>query len=341
MDKLRRIAEYIETPDDHTAAMAAGRDQLRSHIEQSIGSQQAEQPSSAVGTDAATAGQTVGRGRAGRLPRRWITGTAAAIAAAVVAFAIIVLPAEQVTALGTLAEVVETLPNDAFAGAAIERHTTSRWVDSAPIDVTDPDSEKAVFRVATEETRRTSTDDMIQVETHILGVEFLTDLTAEDEATIEELVGAGTVDTYTYPIDEDHQQRRQKLSDDPVTLEESIRRDIERWGNLDVPDDIEVFEAIIDIHRVYVLTPAERAATLHVLADLPELTSTADGTSVHVLADYETSLGREQRTATFDNEGWLTAETHTYHDGIPDLIDGPVLGFQATYKPPTSVTQTG
>ncbi len=333
MDKLQRIADYVEEPEDHSAAMTAGRERLRHHIEQTINGESVGETVETIDPDAATPVAVAGRVR--WLSRRWITGTAAAVAAALIAFAIIVLPAEQVTALGNLAEVVETLPNETFTNAATERHATKQALDTAPVNIADPDSDMAVIIVTTDETRRTSTDGMIQVEIHTTGIEFLTDLSSGDQAAIEEFLGIGTTDTYTYPIDEEHRQRRQKVSDDPITLEQNIRHDIERWGNPDTPDDIEVFEAIIDMHRVYILTPAERAATLHVLAGLPKLTSTADGTSVHVLADYETSLGREQRTATFNDEGWLTAETHHYHDGIPHLIDGPVVGFDANYQPPT------
>jgi hypothetical protein len=60
---------------------------------------------------------------------------------------------------------------------------------------------------------------------------------------------------------------------------------------------------IIDLHRTYVLTSAERSATLHVLAGLPELAATADGRSVHVQAEYESPNGHEQLAATFDNIG--------------------------------------
>lgn len=335
MEELRRIGDYVEEPEDHSAAMAAGRERLRHHIEQTINGESVGETVGTIDPDASTPVAVAGRGRTRWLSRRWTTGTAAAVAAALIAFAIIVLPAEQVTALGNLADVVETLPNESFINAATERHAAKQALDTAPVDIADPDSDMAVIIVTTDETRRTSVDGMIQVEIHTTGIEFLTDLPTGDQAAIEGLLGVGTTDTYTYPIDEEHRQRRQKVSDDPVTLEQNIRRDIERWGNPDVPDDIEVFEAIIDMHRVYILTPAERAATLHVLAGLPKLTSTADGTSVHVLADYETSLGSEQRTATFNDEGWLTAETHTYHDGVPDLIDGPVVGFDANYQPPT------
>lgn len=318
--ELQQLAVDAEPPEAHRTAALASLDKVIS----------SESPS-----DAPALAPVMPIGKKRR--RTWILRVSAVAAVAAALFAVVVLPAEEVTSLENFARAIEPISNESLTGAVVERHALFRHINAVPFDIDDPLSEDTVVFLTEERTRRISDDGTWQVEERLVDIEFIMDVPPEAERAIEEDLHLGVTQTWTYPPDEDMIKARNKVSDDPETLERNIRSEIERWPNPDIPDSVEVFREVVGLHVSYILTPTERAATLRVLNGIPELITTTDGTTVTVQAEYEDLNGRETETATFDRDGWLIATSYFFHDGIAELIDEPVMASVSTFEPPVLI----
>ncbi len=86
----------------------------------------------------------------------------------------------------------------------MERHATIRALTRLSGDLPEPLNGDIAVIVTTEKTRRTSDDDLVQVTQTITDIEFLTNVPPAEQTVVSDLVGVGTTETWTYPLDDDH-----------------------------------------------------------------------------------------------------------------------------------------
>ncbi len=262
-----------------------------------------------------------------------------AVAASVIAVAtlavvgILNLPAADAT-LENLARAVELLPNEALTDVAVQRHAHTETLIIEPVDVTNPELGLVGVIVTTEETRRQSSDGIIQIETTITDAMFITPVDADTQAEIADRVGIGTTETVTAVLADNLGVDRQVLSSDAGTIHQRLLTSITADGDTSTPTSTQILDEIITLHKTFILTPSERAATIEVLAMIEDLIVNTDETTVTVTSEYVTETGREQLTGGFDQSGWLIAESLMLLDGIPGLTTGPVSEYAAKFTPP-------
>lgn len=262
-----------------------------------------------------------------------------AVAASVIAVAALAVvsvlnsPAADAT-LDNLARAVEILPNEAFTGIAVERHTHTESLVIEPIDVTDPDLGLVGVIITTDETRRQSPDGIIQVETTITDATFITPVDTATQTEVANRIGVGTTETITAVLPDNVGVDRRLLSSDAKTVYQRLVLSIATDGDTSTPVSTQILDEIIALHTAFILTPSERAATIEVLAMVDDLIVETDGTTVTVTSKYVTEAGRELLTATYDRSGWLIRQSLTFLDGVPGLTSDPVPAYRAEFTPP-------
>lgn len=127
---------------------------------------------------------------------------------------------------------------------------------------------------------------------------------------------------------------RHILSSDAETVYQQLLSSITADGDTSTPVSTQILDEIITLHKTFILTPPERAATIEVLAMVNDLTIETDGTTVTVTSEYVTETGREQLTVGFDQSGWLITQSLTFLDGIPGLTSNQVPVETVEYTPP-------
>ena len=262
-----------------------------------------------------------------------------AVAASVIALAALAVvgvlnsPAADAT-LDNLARAVEILPNEAFTGVAVERHTHSETLVIEPIDVTDPDRGLVGVIVTTEEIRRQAPGGIIQIETTIMDATFITPIDGAAQSAVEIRIGVGTTETVTAVLPDNLGVDRQLLSSDAQTVYQHLVTSINTDGDLSTPVSTQILDEIIALHTTFILTPSERAVAIEVLAMVEGLNVEADEDSVTVTSEYVAEERREQLAAGFDRSGWLITHSLTFVDGVPRLTTDPVTVYTADLTPP-------
>lgn len=260
--------------------------------------------------------------------RTWFVPTVLAVAAVfvlAVSFAAVlwVIDSEPVTAIESIAQVVETLPQDQFGDATLVRSVAEERLTG----ISSPDAE-VMFIDAVTATERFDASGLVE-RTEVHGEPRL--LNPDDSPFLDLIrddVSVGESKTVVYSFLDSEEALF--LTESPDALGRVMRSQYERWANPEIPFQAYALDRITSMYITTFPTPPERAAMLTFIGSIEGLTQVASDNGVSVSYAYLGDQGAERRQLDFDSDGWLTGVTLTFVDGI--AIAGVPPGTESTIR---------
>jgi hypothetical protein len=214
------------------------------------------------------------------------------------------------TALGEISGRVAELSDVPIGDVVLTRTTRQERIAISDIEGLSVPVLQTVWR-----RDRYDRDGVVQQTERVDGIEVLNETDAPMIGILEAEYGVGTTTVQDFVVPASEEQLY--LSEDPDTLDATIRRNFEAWGDPSTPYGAYLLDRIVSFYTALVPSSRERSAMLAVLDREPAFGQRRTESGVTVSLSHAGPFGVEIRTVTFNENGWLVESSLEFVDGVP------------------------